>query len=115
MRQRVMLAMALSCDPVLLIADEPTTGLDAALKTQVLDLIGRLQRERRLAVLLVSHDLALVRRHADTVHVLYAGRVVERGPADALFAQPRHPYTRALLQGGARARQGADRDSRPTA
>jgi oligopeptide/dipeptide ABC transporter ATP-binding protein len=97
MRQRVMLAVALACDPALLIADEPTTGLDAALKTQVLDMLARLRRERRLAVLLVSHDLALVQQHADTVHVLYAGRIMERGPAARLFASPRHPYTRALL------------------
>jgi oligopeptide/dipeptide ABC transporter ATP-binding protein len=97
MRQRVLVAMALACGPDLLIADEPTTGLDAALKTQMLDLLGRLRRERRLAVLLVSHDLALVRRHADTVQVLYAGRTVERGAAARLFAAPRHPYTHALL------------------
>jgi oligopeptide/dipeptide ABC transporter ATP-binding protein len=97
MRQRVMMAVALACDPALLIADEPTTGLDPALKSQILDLLARLRRDRRLAVLLVSHDLALVRRHADQLHVLYAGRTAERGPATSLFASPRHPYTQALL------------------
>jgi oligopeptide/dipeptide ABC transporter ATP-binding protein len=98
MRQRAMIALALACSPALLIADEPTTGLDADLKLQILDLLARLRRERHMAVLLVSHDLALVRRHADSVHVLYAGRTMERGPAGALFVSPRHPYTLALLQ-----------------
>jgi oligopeptide/dipeptide ABC transporter ATP-binding protein len=97
MRQRVMMAVALACDPALLIADEPTTGLDPDLKAQILDLLGRSRRDRHLAVLLVSHDLALVRRHADQVHVLYAGRTAERGPSAGVFAAPRHPYTRALL------------------
>jgi oligopeptide/dipeptide ABC transporter ATP-binding protein len=98
MRQRAMIALALAGSPALLIADEPTTGLDADLKIQILDLLARLRRERQMAVLLVSHDLALVRRHADSVHVLYAGRTMERGNASALFVSARHPYTLALLR-----------------
>jgi oligopeptide/dipeptide ABC transporter ATP-binding protein len=98
MRQRAMIAVALSCGPELLIADEPTTGLDAILKHQMLDLLVGLQAERQLAVLLVSHDLSLVRRHADSVLVMYAGRTMERGSTSAVFAAARHPYTAGLLQ-----------------
>jgi oligopeptide/dipeptide ABC transporter ATP-binding protein len=97
MRQRAGIAMALACRPALLIADEPTTGLDPVLARQILDLLDRLRRDRGLAVLLVSHDLALVRRHADRVHVLYAGRTVEHGPAAAVLTRPGHPYTAGLL------------------
>jgi peptide/nickel transport system ATP-binding protein len=96
-RQRVTIAMALACDPALLIADECTTGLDPVLARQMLDLLGDLRRRRSLAVLFVTHDLSQVRRHADRVQVLYAGQCVERGPAAAVLARPLHPYTGALL------------------
>jgi ABC-type dipeptide/oligopeptide/nickel transport system ATPase component len=98
MRQRVLIAMALARSPTLLIADEPTTALDASLREQVLGLIGDLRARRGLAVLLISHDLPLVSRHADDLVVMYAGRVMESGPARAVLASPAHPYTRALLR-----------------
>ena len=97
MRQRVMIAMALACGPRLLIADEPTTGLDALVARQILALITRLCRERGMGVLFITHDLSIVEAHAARVTVLYAGRAVEWGRAADLFATPRHPYTRALL------------------
>ncbi len=96
-RQRVLIAMALAAGPAALLADEPTTALDPSLRREVLGLIRALQRERGLAVLLVSHDLALVRDFADEIAVLYAGRIVERGPAARVLDAPEHPYTRALL------------------
>jgi oligopeptide/dipeptide ABC transporter ATP-binding protein len=96
-RQRVMLAMALLCDPRVLLADEPTTALDATLQVQVLELIERLQEKHGTAVLLITHDLGVVARACERVAVLYAGRVVEEGPVEALFRAPLHPYTRALL------------------
>jgi oligopeptide/dipeptide ABC transporter ATP-binding protein len=107
-RQRVLLAMALVGDPQVLIADEPTTALDVTVQAQILDLLDGARRERGLGLLLISHDLGVVARTADRVAVMYAGRVVEEGPAEALFARPGHPYTRALLDsvpgagGGAR-------------
>jgi peptide/nickel transport system ATP-binding protein len=97
MRQRVIIAMALACDPALLIADEPTTALDVTVQRQVLNLIARAQRERGMGVLFVTHDLAVVAEIADRVAVIYGGRIVETAPVAALFAQPRHPYTRGLL------------------
>jgi peptide/nickel transport system ATP-binding protein len=97
MRQRVLIAMALSCRPGLLIADEPTTALDATVQAQILDLLQRLREEDGMSLLLVAHDLALVGEIADEIVVLYAGWVVERGPARAVLAAPAHPYTRALL------------------
>ena len=97
MRQRAVIAMALSCRPSLLIADEPTTALDVTVQAQILALLERLRRELQLAVVLVTHDMGVVAEVADRVLVMYAGRVVERGTARALFDAPRHPYTRGLL------------------
>ena len=97
MRQRVLIAMCLLCAPQLLIADEPTTALDVTVQAQVLELLARLRREQRMAILLVSHDLAVVAGLAARIVVMYAGRVVEEAPADALFRSPRHPYTAALI------------------
>ena len=97
MRQRAMIAMALSCEPEFLIADEPTTALDVTLQAQVLELLARARRESGMAVLLVTHDLGLVAESCDEVLVLYAGQVVERAPVEACFASPAHPYTAALL------------------
>jgi dipeptide transport system ATP-binding protein len=98
MCQRVMIAMALACEPKLLIADEPTTALDVTIQAQILDLLMRLKRERRMALVLITHDLGLVAEHADRVVVQYAGRQVESNDARALFADPHHPYTAALLR-----------------
>jgi peptide/nickel transport system ATP-binding protein len=97
LRQRVMIAMALMCDPELLIADEPTTALDVTVQAQILRLLQEIQQERGLALLMITHDLGVVARMAHHVSVMYAGQVVESGPAKALFAAPSHPYTRGLL------------------
>jgi oligopeptide/dipeptide ABC transporter ATP-binding protein len=97
MRQRVMLAIALANRPALLLADEPTTALDVTTQAQILDLLDELRREIGLAVLHITHDLGVVAGHAERVVVMYAGRIVEEAPADALFRAPRHPYTRGLL------------------
>lgn len=96
-RQRVMIAMALANDPALLIADEPTTALDVTIQAQILELLARLKTERQLALLLITHDLAIVRRYADRVCVMQEGRIVEAGHVTDLFASPKHPYTRMLL------------------
>jgi len=96
MRQRVMIAMALIGKPDLLIADEPTTALDVTVQAQILDLIGEQQRQRRVAVILISHDLGVVAGFCDRVMVMYAGRVVETADTRAIFREPKHPYTRAL-------------------
>jgi oligopeptide transport system ATP-binding protein len=98
MRQRVMIAMALLCEPELLIADEPTTALDVTIQAQILDLLAELRRELGMAIALVTHDLGVIAGLTDRVLVLYAGRVVEEAPVEALFAAPRHPYTRGLLR-----------------
>ena len=98
MMQRVMLAIALSCSPSLLIADEPTTALDVTIQAQILSLLRRLRREFRLTVLLITHDLSVVAENADRVGVMYAGRLVEQAPTAALFEDPQHPYTRGLLR-----------------
>src|SRR5438477_7195626 len=97
LRQRVMIAMALMCDPELLIADEPTTALDVTVQAQILRLLAKLQRDLGLAVLLITHDLGIVARIADRVSVMYAGELVESAPTQQLFAAPQHPYTRGLL------------------
>jgi peptide/nickel transport system ATP-binding protein len=97
MRQRVMIALALACNPSLLIADEPTTALDVTIQAQILDLLRRLQREIGMSVLFVTHNLGVVAEIAHEVAVMYAGRVVEQAPVDALFERPRHPYTLGLL------------------
>ncbi len=97
MKQRVMIAQALACNPDLLIADEPTTALDVTVQARILELIRELQQRRRTAVLYISHDLSLVRRTCDRVAVMYAGRIVEMGATQQLFADPLHPYTRGLL------------------
>jgi oligopeptide transport system ATP-binding protein len=98
MRQRVMIAMALITRPELLIADEPTTALDVTIQQQVLDLIKGLQKRLGISVIFITHDLAVVHEICDIVNVMYAGRIVESAPAAALFAQPRHAYTRALMR-----------------
>jgi peptide/nickel transport system ATP-binding protein len=96
-RQRAMIALALACRPALLIADEPTTALDVSLQAQIIDLLLRLQEERNIAILLITHDLGIVAEMAHQVAVMYAGQIVEQAPCRTLFAQPLHPYTRALL------------------
>ena len=97
MRQRVMIAMALACNPRLLIADEPTTALDVTIQAQILDLMRGLKEKTGAAIVLITHDLGVVAEMAQRVVVMYAGRKVEEAPVDALFARPRHPYTRGLL------------------
>ena len=97
MRQRVMIALAVACNPTLLIADEPTTALDVTIQAQILALMGRLLKETRMSLLFITHNLAVVAQYADTVAVMYAGRVVETAPVQTLFVQPQHPYTRGLL------------------
>ncbi|MEU9081858.1 ABC transporter ATP-binding protein [Streptomyces sp. NPDC048357] len=97
MRQRAMIAMALACEPDLLIADEPTTALDVTVQAQILELIARLQQERGLGVVMITHDLGVVARVAHEVLVMYGGRAAEQAPADELFTDPAHPYTRGLL------------------
>ena len=96
-RQRVMIAMAFACNPDLVIADEPTTALDVTVQRQVLDLMLDLKAERQASVILITHDLGVVAETADRVQVMYGGRIVETGPVEELFSNPRHPYTRALL------------------
>ncbi|MGH9839664.1 MAG: ABC transporter ATP-binding protein [Blastocatellia bacterium] len=98
MRQRVMIAMALACDPKLLIADEPTTALDVTIQAQILDLLNELRERRNLALLLITHDLGVVAETADRVAVMYAGKIVEEAPVKELFRHPRHPYTEGLLR-----------------
>lgn len=98
MRQRVMIAMALSCKPNIIIADEPTTALDVTIQAQILDLLKQLQEEMHAGVILITHDLGVVAEMADRVAVLYAGEVVELGTAEQVFQNPQHPYTRSLLR-----------------
>jgi oligopeptide transport system ATP-binding protein len=98
MRQRVMVAMALACDPKMLIADEPTTALDVTVQAQLLDLIKRLNRDTGTAVLIITHDLGVVADLCDRVMVMYAGQIIESGTGDEIFDNPKHPYTRGLMQ-----------------
>ena len=98
MRQRAMIAMALSCNPSLLIADEPTTALDVTTQAQILDLMSGLQEEMGMAIMFITHDLGVVAEIADRVAVMYLGEVVERGDVDTIFHDPKHPYTQALLR-----------------
>src|SRR6185295_15928130 len=98
LRQRVMIAMALSCNPRILIADEPTTALDVTTQAQVLDLLRSLQRQHGLSLILITHDMGVIAEMADDVAVMYLGRIVERGPVEQIFHAPKHPYTRALLR-----------------
>ncbi|MEL7466156.1 MAG: ABC transporter ATP-binding protein [Pseudomonadota bacterium] len=98
LRQRVMIAMALMCEPELIIADEPTTALDVTIQAQILHLLAELQEEFDMGLILITHDLGVVARIADKVQVMYAGRTVEEGPAESIFDEPAHPYTRGLLR-----------------
>ena len=109
-RQRAMIAMAIGCSPRLVIADEPTTALDVTVQARILELIDGLRRESGMALLLVSHDLAVIAGHCDRVIVMYAGLIMESGPVDAILRDPRNPYTRALLE--ARPQPGARRGAR---
>ena len=97
MRQRVMIAMAMSCHPQLLLADEPTTALDVTIQAQIIELIDALKNKNKMAVLFITHDLGLVARHAQRIAVMYAGKIVETAPADKIFVNPAHPYTRGLI------------------
>jgi oligopeptide/dipeptide ABC transporter ATP-binding protein len=98
MRQRIMIAMALSCNPSLILADEPTTALDVTIQAQILELLKDLSRKLGVAMLMITHNLGVVARYADRVNVMYAGRIVERGTAREIYANPRHPYTLGLLR-----------------
>ena len=98
MRQRVMIAIAIACDPKLIIADEPTTALDVTIQAQILELMNGLTRRLNAALIIITHNLGVVARYARWVNVMYAGRIVESGPATAIYHNPRHPYTMALLQ-----------------
>jgi len=115
MRQRVMIAMALSCNPSLLIADEPTTALDVTIQAQILELIKELQQRMGMALLLITHDLGVVAERADEVAIMYAGKIVERGSAEAIFARPLHPYTMGLINSlpGARGKKKKRLDAIP--
>jgi len=98
MRQRIMIAMALACEPALVLADEPTTALDVTIQAQILELMKDLSRRLGVALLIITHNLGVVARYADRVNVMYAGRIIERGTARELYANPRHPYTVGLLR-----------------
>jgi oligopeptide/dipeptide ABC transporter ATP-binding protein len=107
MRQRIMIAMALACDPELLIADEPTTALDVTIQAQILELLDGLRKTRKLAVLLITHDLGVVAEVADRVCVMYTGKIVEESGVDEIFEKPKHPYTQGLLRSVPKLSEGA--------
>lgn len=109
MRQRAMIAMALSCNPKLLIADEPTTALDVTIQAQIMKLLKELQQENGMSIILITHDIGLVARMADRVLVMYAGQLIEEASVKELFQNPKHPYTQALLASVPTIRDGADR------
>jgi oligopeptide/dipeptide ABC transporter ATP-binding protein len=113
MRQRVCIAMALLCNPQVLIADEPTTMLDVTIQSQILDLLRRLRKERSMSILFITHDLGVVAELCDRVIVMYAGRIVEAGPTTALLQRPLHPYTEALLRSTPRVEQKRGGDLHP--
>ena len=119
MRQRVMIAIGLACNPKLIIADEPTTALDVTIQAQILELMKNLSRKLNIALIIITHNLGVVARYADRVIVMYAARMAEQGPADAVFHRPRHPYTHGLAALGAAARpparQQAGNHRRPAA
>ena len=98
MKQRILIAMALICQPSLLIADEPTTALDVTIQAQILDLLQQLQRGESMSMLMITHDLGVVARSCQRMLVMYAGEIVEEGEVERIFAFPEHPYTQALLQ-----------------
>src|SRR5205823_2997870 len=98
MRQRIMIAIALTCDPKLIIADEPTTALDVTIQAQILELMKQLTHRLDVALIIITHNLGVVARYANRVNVMYAGRIVESGPAREIYHDPRHPYTMALLR-----------------
>jgi oligopeptide/dipeptide ABC transporter ATP-binding protein len=97
MQQRLMIAIAISCNPKLLIADEPTTALDVTVEAQVLELLEKLKKELGMGIILITHNLGIVARYAQRVNVMYAGKIVEQGSAEQVYGNPRHPYTRGLL------------------
>jgi oligopeptide/dipeptide ABC transporter ATP-binding protein len=97
MKQRVMIAMAIACRPALLIADEPTTALDVTIQAQILNLISSLRKDSEMSVLLITHNLSIVAQFANRIAVMYSGKIVEEAPVDCLFENPKHPYTRGLL------------------
>jgi peptide/nickel transport system ATP-binding protein len=113
MRQRVMIAMALACGPSLLIADEPTTALDVTIQAQILELLRDLCRERKMSVILITHDLGVVAENCERVIVMYAGRIVERADVTQLFSNPRHPYTAGLLASLPATTLAGDAEERP--
>src|SRR5207237_9429864 len=97
MRQRVMIAMALACNPKIVIADEPVTALDVMIQAQILELLERLKRELDLSMILISHDLSVLAETCERVAIMYAGKIVETGPVDEVFSDPKHPYTQGLV------------------
>src|SRR5205085_6927610 len=97
MRQRAMIAMALACDPAIVIGDEPTTALDVMIQAQILELLERLRQELGLSLILITHDLSVIAETCDRVMVMYAGRIAEEGTVDEIFRRPRHPYTQKRL------------------
>jgi len=109
MRQRAVIAMALACDPELLICDEPTTALDVTIQAQILELLQELQQERDLSILFITHDMGVIAKMSDRVNVMYAGEIVESASVDRIFENPRHPYTRGLLQSIPSTQHGVER------